>query len=139
MLLKKTLLLFLSFLFLANNINAQSKNDSLRIIWENESQADTIRFQAIIDFYVSNTQSIPDSSLKLSKFHYRLAKQIGNRNEEALALNEKAITLYMLGYDFDSVYSVLQEVLTIYIELNNYKGIASTKNNVAALIKEQGD
>jgi len=138
-LLKKTLLLFLSFLFLANNINAQSKNDSLRIIWENESQADTIRFQAIIDFYVSNTQSIPDSSLKLSKFHYRLAKQIGNRNEEALALNEKAITLYMLGYDFDSVYSVLQEVLTIYIELNNYKGIASTKNNVAALIKEQGD
>ena len=118
---------------------SQSRADSLRIIWENESQADTIRFQAIMDFYVNNTHSIPDSSLKLSKFHYQLAKQVGNRKEEALAINEKAIVFHMLGYDLDSVNSLLQEILPIYTELNNFNGIASTKNNIAALLQDQGD
>ena len=82
---------------------AQSKVGSLRIVWENESLADSVRFKAIMDFYVENTQSSPNSSLKLSKFHYQLAKQLGNRKEEALALNEKAIVFYMLGYKLDSV------------------------------------
>ena len=118
---------------------SQSRADSLRIIWESESQADTIRFQAIMDFYVNNTHSIPDSSLKLSKFHYQLAKQVGNRKEEALAINEKAIVFHMLGYDLDSVNSLLQEILPIYNELNNFNGIASTKNNIAALLQDQGD
>jgi tetratricopeptide (TPR) repeat protein len=118
---------------------SQSKRDSLRIIWENESLADTIRFQAIMEFYSKNTNSIPDRSLKLSKFHYQLAKQSGNRKEEALALNEKAITFYMLGYDLDSVASLLQKILPIYEELNNLNGIASTKNNIAALLEDQGD
>ena len=118
---------------------AQSKVGSLRIVWENESLADSVRFKAIMDFYVENTQSSPNSSLKLSKFHYQLAKQLGNRKEEALALNEKAIVFYMLGYKLDSVNAVLQEVLPIYTELNNYNGIASTKNNIAALFQDKGD
>jgi tetratricopeptide (TPR) repeat protein len=118
---------------------SQSKGDSLRIIWENESQEDTVRFKAIMDFYLNNTNSTPASSLKLSKFHYQLAKQVGNRKEEALALNEKAITFYMLGYPLDTVNSVLQEVLPIYAELNNYNGIASTKNNIGVLLEDQGD
>jgi tetratricopeptide (TPR) repeat protein len=118
---------------------SQSQADSLKIIWENESLADTVRFQSIMKFYVNNTNSIPDSSLKLTKFHYQLAKQVGNRKEEALALNEKAIVFHMLGYDSDSVNSLLQEILPIYTELNNFNGIASTKNNIAALLVEKGD
>ena len=73
---------------------AQSKVGSLRIIWENESLLDTVRFKAINDFYSNNTQSDPDSSLILAEFHYKLAKQKGNRKEEALALNEKAIVFF---------------------------------------------
>ena len=118
---------------------SQSQADSLKIIWENESLADTVRFQSIMKFYVNNTNSIPDSSLKLTKFHYQLAKQVGNRKEEALALNEKAIVFYTLGYDLDSINSLLQEILPIYTELNNFNGIASTKNNIAALLVEKGD
>ncbi|MEJ6737221.1 MAG: tetratricopeptide repeat protein, partial [Flavobacteriales bacterium] len=130
-----TILLLVSISF----TYSQSQADSLKIIWENESLADTVRFQAIMDFYVNNTHSIPDSSLKLTKFHYQLAKQVGNRKEEALAINEKAIVFHMLGYDLDSVNSLLQEILPIYTELNNFNGIASTKNNIAALLQEQGD
>ena len=117
----------------------KSKNDSLKLVWENESLADTVRFQSIMEFYVNNTNTKPDSSLKLTKFHYQLAKQVGNRKEEALALNEKAIVFYMLGYNFDSVNSLLHEILPIYTELDNFNGIASTKNNIAAILQYKGD
>ncbi len=118
---------------------AQSKVGSLRIVWENEYLADSVRFKAIMDFYLENTQSSPNSSLKLSKFHYQLAKQLGNRKEEALALNEKAFVFHIQGYKSDSINGVLQEVLLIYTELKNYNGIASTKNNIGALFQHQGD
>lgn len=118
---------------------SKNKDSSLSIIWENKSLADSVRFKAIMDFYLNNTQSSPNSSLQLSNYHYKLAKQLGNRKEEALALNEKAIVYYMLGYKLDSVNAVLQEVLPIYTELNNYNGIASTKNNIAALFQDKGD
>ena len=118
---------------------AQSKVGSLRIIWENESLLDTVRFKAINDFYSNNTQSDPDSSLILAEFHYKLAKQKGNRKEEALALNEKAIVFFMLGYKLDKINTLLQEVLAIYTELKNYNGLASTKNNLATLFQHQGD
>ena len=118
---------------------AQSKVGSLRIVWENESLADSVRFKAIMDFYLENTQSSPNSSLKLSKFHYQLAKKLGNRKEEALALNEKAFVFHIQGYKSDSINGVLQEVLLIYTELKNYNGIASTKNNIGAQFQHQGD
>ncbi|MEJ6801840.1 MAG: hypothetical protein QNK77_11745 [Crocinitomicaceae bacterium] len=124
---KKTKLIITMLLLVSTSLTySQSQADSLKIIWENESLADTVRFQSIMKFYVNNTNSIPDSSLKLTKFHYQLAKQVGNRKEEALALNEKAIVFHMLGYDSDSVNSLLQEILPIYTELNNFNGIAST-------------
>ena len=133
--------LIITFLFFASIscTYAQSKVGSLRIIWENESLVDSVRFKAIMDFYLENTQSSPNSSLKLSKFHYQLAKQLGNRKEEALALNEKAIVFHIQGYKSDSINGVLQEVLLIYTELKNSNGIASTKNNIGALFQHQGD
>ena len=118
---------------------SQDKSESLKIIWENKSLQDAVRFKAINDFYDNYTQSDPDSSLKLAEFHYKLAKQKKNRKEEALALNEKAIVFYMLGYKLDKINSVLQEVMGIYTELKNYNGLASTKNNLAALFQHQGD
>lgn len=118
---------------------SQDKSESLKIIWENKSLQDAVRFKAINDFYDNYTQSDPDSSLKLAEFHYKLAKQKKNRKEEALALNEKAFVFYMLGYKLDKINSVLQEVMGIYTELKNYNGLASTKNNLAALFQDQGD
>ena len=137
---KKTKLIITFLLFASILLTySQGKSESLKIIWENEFLLDTVRFKAINDFYENNTQSDPDSSLKLSEFHYKLAKQKRNRKEEALALNEKAIVYYMLGYKLDKINTVLQEVLAIYTELKNYNGLASTKNNLAALFQHQGD
>jgi tetratricopeptide (TPR) repeat protein len=45
----------------------------------------------------------------------------------------------MLGYNFDSVNSLLHEILPIYTELDNFNGIASTKNNIAAILQYKGD
>ena len=118
---------------------SQDKSESLKIIWENKSLQDAVRFKAINDFYDNYTQSDPDSSLKLAEFLYKLAKQKKNRKEEGLALNEKAFVFYMLGYKLDKINSVLQEVMGIYTELKNYNGLASTKNNLAALFQHQGD
>ena len=118
---------------------SQDKRELLKIIWENKSLQDAVRFKAINDFYHNYTQSYPDSSLKLAEFHYKLAKQKKNRKEEALALNEKAIVFYMLGYKLDKINPVYQEVLGIYTELKNFNGLASTKNNLAGLFQQQGD
>lgn len=137
---KKTKLIITFLLLAAISLTyAQDKRESLKIIWENESLQDSVRFKAINDFYENNTQSDPDSSLKLSAFHYKLAKQKKNRKEEARALNEKAIVFYMLGYKLDKINPVYQEVLGIYTELKNYNGLASTKNNLAGLFQQQGD
>lgn len=137
---KKTKLIITFLLLAAISLTyAQDKRESLKIIWENESLQDSVRFKAINDFYENNTQSDPDSSLKLSTFHYKLAKQKKNRKEEARALNEKAIVFYMLGYKLDKINPVYQEVLGIYTELKNYNGLASTKNNLAGLFQQQGD
>jgi len=137
---KKTKLIITILLLATISLTyAQGKRKSLKIIWENESLQDSVRFKAINDFYENNTQSDPDSSLKLAAFHYKLAKQKGNRKEEALALNEKAIVFYMLGYKLDKINPVFQEVMAIYTELKNYNGLASTKNNLAALFQQQGD
>jgi tetratricopeptide (TPR) repeat protein len=138
--LKKTKLIITFLLLAAISLTyAQGKRESLKIIWENESLQDSVRFKTINDFYENNTQSDPDSSLKLSAFHYKLAKQKKNRKEEARALNEKAIVFYMLGYKLDKINPVYQEVLGIYTELKNYNGLASTKNNLAGLFQQQGD
>lgn len=118
---------------------SNATNKLLKNIWEDESQKDSIRFKAINDFYTSNTNGNPSFTLKLSEFHYRLAIQKRNRKEEALALNEKAFIFYLLGYKIVEINKVLQEVMSIYTELDDHNGLASTKNNLAALLQEQGD
>lgn len=138
--LKKIKRIVVFLLFTAVTLTfSHAKNETSKNIWEDESLADSIRFKAINNYYTSNTNGDPNFTLTLSKFHYKLAIQKRNRKEEALALNEQAFIFYLLGYKLVEVKRVLQEVMSIYTELDNRNGLASTKNNLAALLQEQGD
>lgn len=55
--------------------NSYAQSDSLRLIWLDEKQNDSIRFHALEEYYDINNQIKPDSTLVALDYHYELANE----------------------------------------------------------------
>jgi hypothetical protein len=58
-------------LFKDNTLKTQTSDDSLRLIWNNEPQLDSIRFDALTEYHIKNSFAHPDLVLIYTNDHYQ--------------------------------------------------------------------
>ena len=85
------------FIFSITNIVGQTSNKELKFIWENTKNIDSIRFNALAQYYIKNNQAQPDSSLVVLDYYYKLAKE---KNNIMLVTVAKIMSLII----FDSIF-----------------------------------
>ena len=127
---------FIALFIVQSSCFGLSQDDTLRKIWINTTLSDSIRFEAINQYYVKNTFSIPDSSRLLTNFHFKLAKSIDSKDQMARAYNEKAITYYIIG-EVDSAMIFLQNAVNLRILMGDSLGIARLNVNIGNIYREK--
>ena len=122
------LLVVLSFLVTGLSANA----DSLRQVWTNVNQPDSVRFNAIEEYYTDNIYSLPDSVVLLSVYHEDLAEQKNSREEQTSALEYRAKAHLLMG-DYDHALVEMNKSIDISLTLNDSIGLAHKYNNLALI------
>ena len=126
----RLLCLFVLLLLSANKVDANA--DSLRQIWTNIAQPDTVRFNAIHEYYNLKLFGQPDSVILLTTYHIELAEQKKSEREKAKALNKKAIAYYVKD-DSEKALKEMNKVVDIYASLNDSLNLMKTYNNLALI------
>ena len=132
----KLWLLSIFFLSLTFQSMAEVNLDSLRQIWINTAEPDSVRFKAIKKYYINNTFAQPDSVLILSDYHYNLANERNEKREMASALNERSYAYYIKGDSKRSMESLLKSI-ALMEQLDDPIGLASIYANVGNIYGEQ--
>ena len=132
----KIVLIFLIFLASASPVASQIKKNSLKNIWTNVNNPDSLRFEAIESYYYKNTYAKPDSVISLTKYHYQLAKEKGVVKEMASALNERSYAYYIKG-ELNSSTEILQQSISLFEKINEPKNLAVIQSNLGSIYFEQ--
>lgn len=112
------------FIFSTTNFVAQNKSVDLKAIWENTKNADSTRFNAINEFYIKNANSQPDYVIKLTDFHFELAKNKNNKVEMVNALEEKSFAHSYKSNATNAIESI-KKAIQIQTTLNDKVKLAS--------------
>ena len=129
----KTHLLFLyTILFFFFIGRAEANTDSLKQIWINEAQPDSIRFKAIENFYIKYSNSQPDSVFELTIYHYDLAERKNSKREMVKALNDRTFALCIKGKQ-DEALVEMNKAVDILSHLDDKIGLAKVYNNMGSV------
>ena len=112
----RLLCLFAIILSFANKVDANT--DSLKQIWTNPAQLDSIRFKAINEYYKKHLYAQPDSVILLTAYHIDLALQKYSEKERAIALKKRGIAFAMKG-DYDKALIETNKTVGIYSSLKD--------------------
>ena len=113
--------------------------DSLWNIWNDESQHDTNRLQAIDDIaHYGYLFSNPDSAYYFAQLEYNLAEEKGQKKYMAAALNCQGISLDIKGH-FVKALSYYRNSLKLRKKLGDLEGVAGALSNIGAVYGKQGD
>ena len=132
----KIVLIFLILLISASPVASQIEKDSLKNIWTNINNSDSLRFEAIENYYYGNTYAKPDSVIPVTKYHYQLAKEKGTVKEMASALNERSYAYYIKG-DLNASTEILQQSISLFEKINEPKNLAAIQSNLGSIYIEQ--
>ncbi|MFK7746864.1 MAG: tetratricopeptide repeat protein [Kordia sp.] len=97
---------------------AQSETDSLKQIWKNEREIDSVRFNALDTYYDSNNQIQPDSALVSLAYHYTLAKKKNAPKQLFMAAKRKG-NIHRLKGNYDIAMAAYEEAKNLAIQLND--------------------
>lgn len=125
---KSLFIVFLIFMIGTPAI-AQFKADSLKNIWIDQTQPDSIRIKAIKKYYRNHTFSVPDSVMPVTDLHFTLALENRDYKEMGNAYNEKSYVYYLKG-DYENSMNALKRVVEFYEKIDNQKGIAIIYGNM---------
>ena len=123
-------ILFL-FIFSTTNFVAQTHTKELKTIWKNNKNADSIRFNALAEYYKINNQAQPDSTLIVLDYYYRLAKEKNATKE-----------LYNVANDRGGIYRFKGEsdlAMKYYKEAENLASKLNDPNLKAAILGNMGN
>ena len=112
----KTILLL--FLIIINTSYAQVSGDSLRLIWENENQLDSIRFNALEEYYEINNQIKPDSTLTSLNYHFELANE-KNATLQLYRATKRKGNIHRLKGNYDIAMEAYTEAESLAKRLND--------------------
>ncbi len=130
--------LFLLSLFSTLTTIAQTKNSSLQSIWENTKQPDSIRFNALAEYYILNNQAQSDSTLKVLDYYYQLAKEKNNTKELYNVANDRG-GIYRLKGKTDISMGYYKEAEKLAIKLNDSVLIATVTGNIGNVYANNKD
>ncbi|MGB0887267.1 MAG: tetratricopeptide repeat protein [Vicingaceae bacterium] len=131
-------LVFIQF-FGANCFAQQGSIDSLKLIWNNENNHDTIRLNAFHKVIKKGYQyKKPDSAIILAKEQYLFAKTKGIKGDMAAALTTQGIANAVLSNNEKAI-ACFKQSLNIQIERDNKKGIADSYSNIGVIYYNQTD
>ncbi len=103
---------------------SQPRLDSLKSVWEDSLNADTVRLSALNSLIkVGYEFSQPDSAFYLAEIEYNFAKSKGLKNWMAKALTSQGISLSIRGLNSEAI-KYFEKALSLYNELSDNKGIA---------------
>ncbi|MBL4586977.1 MAG: tetratricopeptide repeat protein, partial [Flavobacteriales bacterium] len=132
-------ILFFFSILLCSSSAAQTNLDSLWGVWNNESQADTVRLKAMHRIvwkdYLFNQ---PDSAFYFAQMQYDFANSKNLKSEMATALNTQGASFHVRG-DYDKAIDYYTKSLKISEETGGKQGIALSLNNIGIIYKGQGD
>ena len=132
----KIVLIFFILLISASPVASQIKKNSLKNIWTNVNNSDSLRFEAIENYYYGNTYAKPDSVIPVTKYHYQLAKEKGVVKEMASALNERSYAYYIKG-DLNTSTEILQQSISLFEKINEPKNLVVIQSNLGSIYFEQ--
>lgn len=129
-------LVFILFLFVCNNAIAQDNSDSLRSLWTDEEQLDSIRFNALNEYHINNGFAQPDSVIHHTAYHYELAERKNNKLEMAKSLNERSFAFYAKS-NYDSSEVMLHKALVLIKDLKDPSYLAKQYVNFGNVYRGQ--
>jgi tetratricopeptide (TPR) repeat protein len=125
-------------IFSITNLAAQNNSLALKRIWENTQNADSIRFNALAEYYILNNQAQPDSTLKVLDYYYQLAKEKRNDKELYNVANDRG-GIYRLKGDLDTSMSYYLEAQKYAIKLNDPILRATNLGNIGNVYANKRD
>jgi adenylate cyclase len=135
----KNLLLTILILFSGISVKAETKLDSVFTVWQDETQADTIRLQAIHKFilqgYIYNQ---PDSAYYFAQKQLDFAERKGLSKYIALALTTQGLSLRIRG-DYPNSLVYHKKSMLFYEEIGDKTGIAGALVNIGNLYAIQSN
>lgn len=126
------------FLFSTTNLIAQTNVNELKTIWENPKNADSVRFNALAEYYIINNQAQPDTTLKILEYYYQLAKEKNNTKELYNVANDRG-GIFRLKGELDTSMSYYLEAEKYAIELNDPILKAANLGNIGNVYANQKD
>lgn len=137
MLMKKFFALLL-FVFIAENLRAQSQIDSLLRELSKPALSDSLRAFLLSELSFEFAGVDPQVGLSYADSAIALAQRAGNPSLETSAHNSKGVNYWYLGED--SLASLeYQRVLQAHLNSGNLRGQATANNNLALLSYNRGD
>jgi len=134
---KKLKKIIFILLFLPVFVNAQINIDSLKGVWNDETQADTIRIQAMKDIaWKGYLFSQPDSAFYFSQLLINFAEEKGQNQYISDALSTQGVS-FNLRADFDNAIQYYLKSIKIDEEEGNKGGIAKTLNRIGITYSHQ--
>ena len=113
--------------------------DSLWNVWNDKTQHDTIRLQAIKKYaWDGYLFAKPDSAFYYSQLQYDFAKNKGLKKYQADALNTQGASFF-IQIDYAKSIECYTKSLQLREEIGDQKGIAASLGNIGNIYKDQGD
>lgn len=113
----KHIILF-QLLTIASFSYSQSRADSIRVVWEDESQSDSVRFDALEKYYKLYSAVQPDTTLIYLDYYHRLAIEKNAKRQIFRALNQKA-NIYRNKLEFDKALKHYNEAALVAEKIDN--------------------
>ncbi len=129
-------LFFIIFLTITQLSYTQNKRDSLKLIWQNKNEVDSLRFNAIIKYYKLYSYSEPDSVLVVTNYHYELAKEKGSTIDMIHALSGKGKIFYIKDRISECM-DLLNQSVILASKLDDPVLLARIKTNIGLLYLRQ--
>ena len=105
-------------------MHGQLSSDSIASVWKNPSIPNQERYKAFEQYYQSMISSSPIDVVGSSEQHWMLANASQSKKEMALAMDNKAHALCLLG-EYDEAVQAIKDAYRISMELNDSLAMAS--------------
>jgi signal transduction histidine kinase/ActR/RegA family two-component response regulator/Tfp pilus assembly protein PilF len=115
------------------------KQDSLMFVWEDTSQPDIDRLNAVQEISQEGYRfKNPDSAFYYAQLQYDFARSIKNKEFQVRALNAQG-DVYLLKGDPDKAFDILTSALKLSEELSDKKSKINTLGNISRMFELKGD
>ena len=134
----KTRIAVVALLLFSFLTQAQANLDSLYMVWQDETESDSIRTRAFVDYIWDGYLFMkPDTAFILAEELKQYILKNLDSSKLGTALYIQANSLYLRG-QYDEAIDYHRQSLNIDKINNNQKGVASSYNAIALLYDEQG-